>query len=60
MNSHTRKLEFLENKIDKSFDELKRIFQDLVVRIYQYHQMNLEDVRERLEYSYEEVIKKDK
>ena len=60
MNSHRRKLEFLENKIDKSFDELKRIFQDLVVRIYQYHQMNLEDVRERLEYSYEEVIKKDK
>ena len=60
MNSHKRKLEFLENKIDKSFDELKRIFQDLVVRIYQYHQMNLEDVRERLEYSYEEVIKKDK
>ena len=60
MNSHKRKLEFLENKIDKSFDELKRIFQDLVVRIYQYHEMNLEDVRERLEYSYEEVIKKDK
>jgi len=60
MNSHRRKLEFLENKIDKSFDELKRIFQDLVVRIYQYHEMNLEDVRERLEYSYEEVIKKDK
>ena len=60
MNSHRRKLEFLENKIDKSFDELKRIFQDLVVRIYQYHEMNLEDVRERVEYSYEEVIKKDK
>ena len=60
MNSHRRKLEFLENKIDKSFDELKRIFQDLVVRICQYHEMNLEDVRERLEYSYEEVIKKDK
>tara|TARA_Y100001980_G_C14554438_1_gene341137 strand:+ start:4958 stop:5140 length:183 start_codon:yes stop_codon:yes gene_type:complete len=57
MNSHRKKLEFLENKIDKSFDELKRIFQDLVVRIYQYHEVNLDDVKERLEESYEKVVK---
>ena len=57
MNSHREKLEFLENKIDKSFDELKRIFQDLVVRIYQYHEVNLDDVKERLEESYEKVVK---
>ena len=49
MNSHRKKLEFLENKIDKSFDELKRIFQDLVVRIYQYHEVNLDDVAQAAE-----------
>ena len=58
MNSHREKLEFLESKIDKSFDELKRVFQDLVVRIYQYHEVNLDDVKERLEESYEETINK--
>jgi hypothetical protein len=58
MNSHREKLEFLENKIDKSFDELKRVFQDLVVRIYQYHEVNLDDVKDRLEESYEKTINK--
>ena len=58
MNSHREKLEFLENKIDKSFDELKRVFQDLVVRIYQYHEVNLDDVKNRLEESYEKTINK--
>ena len=58
MNSHREKLEFLENKIDKSFDELKRVFQDLVVRLYQYHEVNLDDVKNRLEESYEKTINK--
>jgi hypothetical protein len=58
MNPHREKLEFLENKIDKSFDELKRVFQDLVVRIYQYHEVNLDDVKDRLEESYEKTINK--
>ena len=58
MNPHREKLEILENKIDKSFDELKRVFQDLVVRIYQYHEVNLDDVKDRLEESYEKTINK--
>ena len=59
MNTHKEKMEFLENKIDKSFDELKRVFQDLVVRIYQYHEVNLDDVKERLSESYGKIKKKD-
>tara|TARA_B100001093_G_C26735979_1_gene974476 strand:- start:1006 stop:1185 length:180 start_codon:yes stop_codon:yes gene_type:complete len=59
VNKHKEKMIFLENKIDKSFDELKTIFQDLVVRIFQYHEVNLEDVKERLEESYEKTINKD-
>ena len=59
MNTHKEKMIFLKNKIDNSFDELKTIFQDLVVRIYQFNEVNLEDVKERLEDSYDKIKKQD-
>jgi len=59
MNTHKEKMIFLKNQIDNSFDELKTIFQDLVVRIYQFNEVNLEDVKERLEDSYDKIKKQD-
>ena len=59
MNTHKEKMRFLKNQIDNSFDELKTIFQDLVVRIYQFNEVNLEDVKERLEDSYDKIKKQD-
>jgi len=59
MKTHKEKMIFLKNQIDNSFDELKTIFQDLVVRIYQFNEVNLEDVKERLEDSYDKIKKQD-
>jgi hypothetical protein len=57
MNSNEKTMEFLQDEIDRGFDDMKRIFTDLVVRITQYNEVNLEDLGEKLEESFNKVIK---
>tara|TARA_Y100000816_G_scaffold14713_1_gene9637 strand:+ start:1165 stop:1347 length:183 start_codon:yes stop_codon:yes gene_type:complete len=58
MKTTKQKLEFLERKIDDDFEKLKSLFLDIIVRTNQYNELNNEDVKRRLEESYEKIKNK--
>ena len=58
MKTTKQKLEFLERKIDDDFEKLKSLFLDIIVRTTQYNKLNNEEVKKRLEESYEKIKNK--
>ena len=58
MKTTKQKLEFLERKIDDDFEKLKSLFLDIIVRTNQYNKLNNEEVKKRLEESYEKIKNK--
>ena len=53
------KLKDLESKIDEICEDMKSLFQDLIFRSVSHRELYMENIKEKLERSYEKIKKKD-
>ena len=53
------KLKDLESKINKICEDMKSLFQDLIFRSVSHRELYMENIKEKLERSYEKIKKKD-